>query len=74
MAKELITDPRSVSLPPLAEGEVIRPDGDRIATVPLLGPLKPVGGFGHGLFGTMDIRGRGSHVEASAAPTVRRFL
>ena len=63
MAKALVTDPRAVSLPPLRDSDVIRPDGDREVT--LLSAGLPTIGPGFALFGTMDVRGRGSHVEPS---------
>ena len=61
--KLLVADPARLSLPALAPGEEVRQTGHRAVTkvaddLPGMGPMIQ-------LFGTADIRGRGTHVEPS---------
>lgn len=61
--KLLVADPARLSLPPLAPGEEVRPSGHRMVRqvgddLPGMGPMIQ-------LFGTHDIRGRGTHVQPS---------
>jgi redox-sensitive bicupin YhaK (pirin superfamily) len=63
MAKLLLADASKLALPPLAPDEAVRPAGQRDTL--LVPAALPSFGPGFNLFGTHDIRGRGTHIEPS---------
>ncbi|KAG8456898.1 hypothetical protein KFE25_012688 [Diacronema lutheri] len=63
MAKLLVAEPALLALPALGLGEAVRASGEREARA--LSAALPSVGRGFNLFGTHDIRGRGTHVESS---------